>query len=53
MLDILTGHGGYHSWDVTAGQVAASDLYLASDILVHDFDGHAKVQRRLVTQWTW
>lgn len=29
-LDVLSGYVGYHSWDVTLGQVAASDFYVVS-----------------------
>lgn len=28
--DVLSGYVGYHSWDVTLGQVAASDFYVLS-----------------------
>ncbi|CAD6593060.1 MAG: hypothetical protein ASARMPRED_006953, partial [Alectoria sarmentosa] len=28
--DVLNGYVGYHSWDVTLGQVAASDFYMLS-----------------------
>ena len=27
-LDVLNGYVGYHSWDVTLGQVGASDFYM-------------------------
>ena len=27
-LNVLNGYVGYHSWDVTLGQVEASDFYM-------------------------
>ena len=48
-LDVLKGYVGYHSWDVTIGQVAASDFYMASNVLAHGFKGNADVQGRSLT----
>ena len=33
-LDVSNGYIGYQSWDVTLGQVAASDFYVVSVIFV-------------------
>ena len=31
--DVLTGYLGYHSWDVTLGQVLSSDYYMVNIVL--------------------
>ena len=38
-LDVLNGYVGYHSWDVTLQQIAASDFYVVSVIIVHSCNG--------------
>ena len=38
-LDVLDGYVGYHSWDVTLGQIAASDFYVVSVVVVHASNG--------------
>ncbi len=38
-LDVLNGYVGYHSWDVTLEQIAASDFYVVSVVVVHASNG--------------
>lgn len=38
-LDVLDGYVGYHSWDVSQGQVAASQFYVVSLIFVRMYNG--------------
>lgn len=35
-LDVLNGYIGYHSWDVTLGQVGASDFYMVSIAFIYE-----------------
>ena len=36
--DVLNGYVGYHSWEVTVGQVAASDFYVVNIVFVHEYN---------------
>ena len=39
-LDVRNGYVGYHSWDVTIGEVAVSDFYLVGIVPVYGFNGN-------------
>ena len=52
-LDVLNGYVGYHSWDVTLGQVAASDFYMVSTVFVHYSNGNTDMRESSLTCSNW
>ena len=50
--DVLTGYLGYHSWDVTLGQVAGSDFYMVNIVPAQWYNAIADKQEAFVRAGT-